>query len=323
MKKILITGGAGLIGSNLVKNLIDKYDIFVVDNLWRGKKENLYNQNNFLIPKSNFFELDLSDYANCLKVTKEINIVFHLADVVAGINYVFNNEFSLFQKNLLINSNVLRAAITNEVDNYIYVGTACSYPKEKQSKITSIPFIEEDVYPANPESSYGWSKLIGEYELDLAIKNKFINGNILRLHNVYGPPCELDEEKSQVIPALCKKIILNDTVEVWGSGNQRRAFVYVEDVVDALCKCLDRKKYEGVIQIGPAQSFSIKEIMEILIKISKTNKKIIYNKNKPEGDFDRFADFSKAKNILNWEPKISIDAGLEKTFNWIKEELSN
>ena len=82
MEKILITGGAGLIGSNLVKNLIDKYDIFVVDNLWRGKKENLYNQNNFLIPKSNFFELDLSDYDNCLKVTKEINTVFHLKNAL-------------------------------------------------------------------------------------------------------------------------------------------------------------------------------------------------------------------------------------------------
>lgn len=322
MKKILITGGAGLIGSNLAKKLLNQYDIYIVDNLWRGKLENIKINNKLIVDPKKFSRLNLEHYNNCLKVTKNIDIIYHLADVVAGINYVFSNEFPVFQKNLKINTNMLSAAIENKVDKFYYVGTACSYPKEKQSKINTKPFVEEDAYPANPESSYGWSKLIGEYELELAIKNKFIDGQILRLHNVYGPPCELDEEKSQVIPALCKKIILNDEVEVWGSGNQKRAFVYVDDVINALTRCIKLKEFNGVMQIGPSESVSIKKIVEILVNISGTNKKIIFNKSKPEGDIDRFANYAKAKKYLDWEPNTSIEEGLIKTYNWIKKDLN-
>ena len=168
-----------------------------------------------MIPNKNFHKIDLSNYNNCLKVTKNIDIVIHLADIVAGINYVFNNEFFLFQQNLKINSNVLKASIKNNVKKYIYAGTACSYPLEKQQKRNTKPFKEEDAYPANPESSYGWSKLIGEYELELAVKSNLISGTTLRFHNVYGPPCELNPDLSQVIPALCRKIIEEESLIVW------------------------------------------------------------------------------------------------------------
>ena len=219
--KILITGGAGMIGSNLVKLVLEKYKVFVADNLWRGKMEYLYTDGKMVIPRKNFYKLDLRNHNNCLKVTNKMDIVIHLADVVAGINYVFSNESTLFRSNILINSNVLDACIKNRVKKYIYAGTACSYPKTKQMILNPPPFKEEDVYPAEPESSYGWSKLMGEYEAEIAFRSGLINIEILRLHNVYGYPCELDPSKSQVIPALCRKAIEYPNKKfVWGSGKR-------------------------------------------------------------------------------------------------------
>ena len=146
--RILVTGGAGMIGSNLVKKLVDLgFEVFVADNLWRGKKEYLFSENSkMVIPDENFYYLDLKDYENCLKVTKNIDIVIHLADVVAGINYVFSNESSLYRSNILINTHTLNASIANKVKKFIYAGTACSYPKSRQSKINPPPFKEEDVF---------------------------------------------------------------------------------------------------------------------------------------------------------------------------------
>ena len=326
MYKYLITGGAGLIGSNLLRDLIKKknIEIYVVDNLWRGKIENFKDEDKFLFDVDNyFFNLDLRNYDNCVKVTQNIDCVIHLADIVAGINYVFDNEFTLFQSNLSINSNMLRAAIKNKVNKYLYVGTACSYPLEKQASINTIPLTEEEAYPANPESSYGWSKLIGEYELELAEKNKQIEASILRLHNVYGPRCELTHERSQVIPALCRKLILNEDFVVWGSGKQRRAFVYIDDIVRAIMLALEKGMGQGVIQIGPDKSETISGIAEKLIKISEKDMDIKFDLSKPEGDFDRTANYSKAKKIIGWEPIVDIDSGLLKTYDWALKYLLN
>ena len=325
--KILVTGGAGMIGSNLVKKLVLKgYKVYVADNLWRGKKKYLFSKNNKLvIPEKNFYQVDLSQYKNCLKVTNKMDVVVHLADVVAGINYVFSNESFVFNSNILINSNTLKACIANKVKKYIYAGTACSYPKSKQSIINPPPFKEEDVYPAEPESAYGWSKLMGEYEAELAFKEKLIDIEILRLHNVYGSPSELDPAKSQVIPALCRRVIEQKNFEllVWGSGKQKRAFVHVDDVVDGFIKTINKKtKFSGVIQLGPDFSTSIADIAKKIVLLSKKNLSIKYDKSKPEGDFDRMANNTRAKKILNWSSKIPLDKGLKKVLDWCKLELS-
>ena len=321
----MVTGGAGLIGSNLVKRLRGMgKEVMVADNLWRGKLENMFGNGKPVIDlEKNFFELDLRDPKNCLKVARDIDTVYHLADIVAGINYVFGNQLFLYSANILINSNMLHAAIKNGVKKYIYVGTACSFPAEKQAVLNPPPFKEEDAYPANPESSYGWSKLMGEYECELAQKEGLIGVGILRLHNVYGPPCELSPEKSQVIPALCCKAFQfpREDFIVWGSGNQRRAFVYVDDAIDALIAVLEKGMGKGVIQIGPGESVSIAEIAEKIVKISKKDIPIIFDPSKPEGDMDRTADWSKAKRVLGWSQKVSIDDGLERTYRWSEESL--
>jgi nucleoside-diphosphate-sugar epimerase len=324
MARILVTGGAGLIGSNLVKRLLPHHDVRVVDNLWRGKRENLEERGKLILRDPAHFQcMDLADFGSCLECTRDIDVVYHLADVVAGINYVFANEYSLYRTNTIINSHVLGAAIANKVRRYIYVGTACSFPLEKQLTLDSPPLREEDTYPAHPESSYGWSKLMGEYECELAQKAGLLDVGILRFHNVYGPPCEMSPERSQVIPALCRKAIQHPREEfvVWGSGNQRRAFVYVDDVVDALEAVREAGLNQGVIQIGPSQSHSIREIAELVVALSGKQISIRYDTTKQEGDRDRTADFSKAKRILGWAPTTDIRKGLERTYRWCSNFL--
>ena len=148
---------------------------------------------------------------------------------------LFNNQLFIYRQNILINSNVLNACINNKIRNYIYVGTACSYPKENQHQQKLNYFKENDIYPLSPETSYGMSKYLGEYEAELASKEHDINIGILRLHNVYGPYCSFDDKTSQVIPALIKKSLnTNKQLEIWGSGKQYRDFIYVDDVVHAL-----------------------------------------------------------------------------------------
>ena len=153
MSKILITGGAGLIGSNVVNRLVSEGNkLYVADNLWRGKMENLYENGHPVIDlDSRFHQVDLRNYENCVDISKDMDLVIHLADIVAGINFVFANELFLYRANVVMNSNMLDAAITNEVKKYIYVGTACSYPEEMQAELNSSPLKEEDAYPAEPE----------------------------------------------------------------------------------------------------------------------------------------------------------------------------
>ena len=322
--KILVTGGAGMIGSNLVKKLVNQeHEVSVIDNFWRGKIDYLKKNGELVIDEQRVFNEDLRDSNKCDDIIKGYDTVYHLADIVAGINYVFGNQLFLWRSNILINSNVISACLKNEIKNLIYVGTACSFPKEKQSYIGPPLFKEEDAYPAEPESSYGWSKLMGEYEAELALETGKINVGILRLHNVYGPPCELDPSKSQVIPALCRKAILypKEPFVVWGSGNQRRSFVYIDDIIDALVDVRIRGMNKGVIQIGTDYSDSIVDIAKKIIDISGKDIDIQFDLTKPEGDVDRAADCSKAEQILDWSPKVSIDKGLKKTYEWCLREL--
>ena len=319
MKTILVTGGCGFIGTNLVLNLCKDINnkIIVIDNLWRGTDKYIKNIQNVKIIKG-----DLTDYNLCLNYIKNVDIVYHLAEIVSGVDFAFNNQSFIFRQNILINSNVLNACITNKISNYIYVGTACSYPKKNQHIKGLNYFKEEDIHPLTPETSYGMSKYLGEYEANLASKENDINIGILRLHNVYGPYCSYDEKTSQVIPALiCKSLKSEKTLEIWGSGQQYRDFIYVDDVVNALILMSEKGMNKGVIQVGTGKPITIKTIGELLVNFNDKNLSIAYNKNKPEGDFGRLAVINKAKEILNWEPKISFETGLKNTYNFLKNEI--
>jgi GDP-D-mannose 3', 5'-epimerase len=327
MKRILVTGGCGMIGSNLVKRLVKEgNEVFVIDNLWRGKLEYLNDESGKpVIPlESNFFNQNLLEPDIAKDVISKVDYVIHLADIVAGIDFVFNNQGLIFRQNLLINSNVISAVrkFKDSLKGFIYAGTACSFPLTRQNSIDVIPLREEELYPAMPESAYGWSKLMGQYETELMEKETGIPTSILMFHNVYGSPCDFGE-RSQVIPALIRKAINypKEQFHVWGSGEQGRAFIHVDDIVNAICLSLEKGWGQGVIQIGPSVCTSIKDIAEQIIAISEKKIDAFYDKSKPEGDKARSADYSKAKAILDWEPKVTLAEGLHEQYIWVKNQI--
>ena len=323
--KVLVTGGAGFIGSALVKRLIkDGAYVDIIDNLWRGTKDNLINNNSYVIDmENNFFLSDLTDYSKCLEIIRDYDIVYHLADIVGGIHFVFHNEEFVFKQNILIDTNVITACKINLIPQLVYVGTACSYPKHLQMQKGIVQLTEKQTYPAAPESSYGWSKLMGEYHSELAGKSSNIDIGLLRFHNVYGPRASFDPKHSQVIPSLIKKVIniQEGNLSVWGSGNQYRDFVYIDDIIEALIRVVKFGMNKGVIQIGSEKATDIKSLAKMIVEISGKDIKVSYDTSKPEGDYGRIANCKKAKEILKWKSSIDIKEGLERTYKWIFSNL--
>ena len=328
MSKILVTGGCGMIGSNLVKRLVKEgHEVIVIDNLWRGKLEYLNDENGkpVIDLDNNFHNVDLSTGFGIDSIVFNTEYVIHLADIVAGIDYVFSNQGDLFRLNNLINTHLfhsVRKAGKERIKGLIYVGTACSYPLTRQNSLDVIPLKEEELFPALPESAYGWSKLMGQLEIGFLEKETGIPCCTLQFHNVYGSPCDYGE-RSQVIPALIRKAINfpEEEFNVWGSGKQGRAFIHVNDIVDALVLALEKGWGHGWIQIGPSECTSIREIAEAVVKISGKDIVPFYDTTKPEGDKARSADWSKAKEVLGWEPKVSLEDGLRQQYEWIKKDI--
>jgi GDP-D-mannose 3',5'-epimerase len=328
MARILVTGGAGMIGSNLVKRLSkENHEVIVVDNLWRGKLDYLNDEkgNPVIDLDKQFFRYDLASPGTIDEIVRTVDYVYHLADIVAGIGYVFKNQGSLFRENFLINSNVIDSVrrCARNLRGFIYVGTACSFPAEMQSGVGAPPLREQDQYPASPESAYGWSKLMGEYETFLMEEEVNIPVSVLSLHNVYGSPSDYDPLTSQVIPSLIRKAIRwpEEEFVVWGSGQQGRAFIHVNDVVDALVLVLEKGLGKGLIQIGPDICTSIKNIAETVVEISGKPIEIQYDTTKPEGDRGRCADYTKAKATLGWEPRTTLYSGLAELYRWIEARI--
>lgn len=324
--KICITGGAGMIGSALLRKLSNKnQEIIVIDNLWRGKIENINKIKGWDFSK-NFYNIDLAEQSNnekLLQILKDTDVIIHLADIVAGIGYVFNNQYEIFKINNTINTNIFSIASKLNIKKILYAGTACSFPKNLQLSLTSI-LKESQLFPAEPESAYGWSKLIGTLELQYLAEKYNINVTTLMLHNVYGPYCDIDPNRSQVIPSIIRKIIElkpNETLDVWGSGNQGRAFLHVDDVANAFQLALEKDNLPQIIQIGPNHCTSIKQLVSILInEVIMKPINVHFDTTKPEGDLGRCADYTIANEYLGWSPQVDLKDGLIETYNWIKRK---
>ena len=322
--KVLVTGGAGMIGSNLCRRLLEEgHEVVVVDNLWRGSLENLSLCCGELYPNITFHNADLSYYGDWVAYFKDIDCVYHLADIVAGIGYVFSNENTVFRKNLQINCNVASACELFNVGRYVYVGTACSFPLHLQTGVNAAPLKETDQYPAHPESAYGWSKLMGELDAGYMAKYANIDTVTLVFHNVYGIPCEYNSVRSQVLPALAYKglrALETGKLVVWGDGEQGRAFVHIDDIVEALFTALTKGHGAGPIQIGPDICTSISAAAKVITGYLGGNIEIVYDTSKPKGDLGRSADFSKAQTVLGWSPEVDFRDGVTEMLNWIAEK---
>ena len=338
--RILVTGGAGFVGSHLVARLLKPpwYGTMkVVDNLWRGQLRNLIDThgNPLLDFRRDVCIGDLTDYSVADRMTRHAETVYHLADIVAGIDFVFSNQAFIFDTNLRVNLNTVRAARANGVHAFVYTATACSFPKELQSNYSVVSIPEDRLYPANPESSYGWSKLMGEYHLrreqlaDNSNNNQLASTGfqvgIVRLHNVYGPRSPYSNG-SQALPALIRKAIRYpaEGFQVMGTGMQYRDFLHVDDAVSAILAVRSRGMNHGPIQAGTGEAVTLghaaKEVAKLARKI--LGKRIVPTfDNAFEGDKGRIADLTRARAILGWKAQVNFSEGLRDTFKWIMRDI--
>jgi nucleoside-diphosphate-sugar epimerase len=317
--KIYITGVAGMIGSNVARELLELgFTVIGIDNLWRGTRSNI----NQLIENQGFSfrHADLISDHDWYRDMNADDTLIHIADIVAGIGYVFSNEWMVFQKNLLINTSVARVVNFLTPKQFIYLGTVCSYPQEMQRSVSVSKLAEKDKLPADPESGYGWSKLAGEIEFRLATKDLDTKFTVLDLHNVYGWPCVYKNSTSQVIPALINKALNSEDnkLSVWGDGRRGRAFVHVADVVLAIKLVLNYSGEQSAFMIGPDRCTTIAELASIIQEHPKVNiDEIVFDPTKPTGDIGRFADSSLALAELGWEPTVELCDGVHRLIDQI------
>jgi nucleoside-diphosphate-sugar epimerase len=320
--RAFVTGCAGMIGSNTARQLLaEGIEVVGVDNLWRGRLENFADL--MAHPKFTFRHADIAADQDWHRDMRPSDALVHIADIVAGIGYVFANEWSVFQKNLLINTAVARVVNVAQPARFIYLGTACSYPQGLQRSVAGSVLSEAAKFPADPESGYGWSKLAGEIEFRLATKDTRTRFTVLDLHNVYGWPCVYRGPTAQVIPSLINRAMhsTDRKLTVWGNGKQGRAFLHVRDVVSAIVLAL---RYQGdapTFMIGPDSCTTIAEVAELIRAHPRMRiDEIVFDVSRPTGDIGRYADASLAGRELGWKISVDFRSGLHELIDRILDD---
>jgi len=306
--KVLVTGGAGFIGSHLARRLVSLgATVTIIDNLTTGKLRNIEDIRRNIL----FLRGDLRDARTALKACSGRRYIFHLAADMGGMGYIANN-WQILNNNLRIDLNMLSAARADvDLETFLYVSSACVYPEYKQNVAWVRALRESDAYPAWPDTYYGWEKLTAE----LLFKSE-LDVRLPRLHNVFGPYSSFDERGKAPMHLIVKAIKHpKPFFEIWGDGKQTRSFLYIDDCIDGLIKLME-SGYVGPINIGSDRLVSINELASIIIRIS--GKQIVANHNysKPQGVRGRNADITLAKKVLRWQPKVSLEEGLLRTYNW-------
>lgn len=318
-----MTGGAGLQGSRLAKALVAKgYDVTVADNFSRGRMKNLHE----IGDKIDIVYDDLREYGECVRVTKRMDGVYHLAAHLGGVEYTHGSRdmaphgSSMAADNLIIDTNMIKAASINAVERYLYPSTACIYPLELQMKPDVPPLKEEDAYPANCESPYGWAKLMGEILCQTYARETGIKVAIVRLFNIYGEG-EDPSPGSHVVPELMRKALLcpKQRFTIFGDGSQTRAFTYVDNAVEAMILALEKYAVADPVNIGSPERVSILELAKKILALAGKNPEIQLDGSKPVGAVGRCPDISKARKVLGWEPKMSLDEGLLSTWDHFEQ----
>ena len=316
-KNVLVTGGAGFIGSHLVRKLVNLgSNVIVADNFSRGRIKNIKD----CLDKITLYRVDLTKMENCIKVTRNVDYVFHLAAPVGGIHYIKGESVENLTPAVLMNTNILEACRINDVEKFLFTSSACVY-REKSSGLNV--FKEEDAYPAYPATTYGWAKILGEITCKSYYEEYGIKCSVVRIFNAYGENENLDPKWSHVIPSLIRKAILypKERFTIFGDGMQERAFLYVGDCVEGLIRAMEKVENADPINLGSKEVISIGELARKIVSLSGKNIKIEYDLSGPKGTYKYCADTTKMKKILEWEPKISLDEGLKRTYKWARKEL--
>lgn len=314
-KKVLVTGGAGFIGSHLAERLVERNAIVtVLDNLQNGKKENLDSVKN----KIKFILGDCGDYNTAIRACKSQDIVMNLAARVGGIEYNRTHQATMLSDNLLLGTVILEAARKTGAEWFLVVSSACVYPRN-----CSIPTPEFEGFLDEPEPTnggYGWAKRMAE-KLGVYYAQEFgMKVGIVRPYNCYGPRDHFDPDTSHVIPALIKRVLDGENpVKVWGTGNQTRAFLYVEDLAEGMMLAVEKYSKPDPINLGTDEEISIKDLIKKIIYLSGVNAQIEFDTSKPDGSPRRNSDNKKAKEKIRFKAKTKLDEGLKKTIKWYRK----
>lgn len=325
MKKILVTGGAGFIGSHLVKRLIERgHEVTAIDNLERGKIDFIENNKSLKL-----VICDLTDYEIMQQFFENKDIVIHLASKVGGIGVYLDTPYQVMKANMEMDANVLKAVLEHRIDTYFYASSAHIYPKELQMIADSPMIKESDAYPANPELTYGWAKLIGEKSIEAAlVENDWLKAAIARFIGIYGPNQDYGLETGSVIPVFSHRAIKYPEVpfRVWGTGKETRSYCYIDDALDCIEKMIEAmntKQLVGPYNVGKGERCTIEDIAKTAVEISGKDINVEWDTDKKTVIWGQWCDVSKVKEDLGWEAQTSLKDGMTKVYNDIKNRIEN
>jgi GDP-D-mannose 3', 5'-epimerase len=316
--RVLVTGAGGFIGHHLVTHLKSQgYWVRGVD-----IKKPEYNPTD----ADEFELLDLRRWDSCLQATRSVDEVYALAADMGGMGFISTNHAPILHNNALINFHTIEAARLNGVTRYLYTSSACVYPDYRQQETKVTPLAEEDAYPAQPEDAYGWEKLITErlclhYRKDYGLETR-----VVRFHNIFGPLGTWYGGREKAPAAMCRKVAIakltnRHEVEIWGDGEQTRSFCYIDDCVHGL-HLLMRSDYPEPLNLGQDRLISINELADLIAHIAGVSvaKKHVRG---PQGVRGRNSDNTRLRQVLGWEPEISLEEGLRRTYEWIEKQVRN
>lgn len=305
-KKILVTGGAGFLGSFVVQKLLD-----------RGVPKK-----NITIPRSK--DYDLRKWENCIKVVKNQDIIIHLAAKVGGIGYNREKPGEMFYDNIMMGVQLIEAARQAKVEKFIAIGTICAYPKYNPA-----PFVESSIwhgYPEETNAPYGLAKKMLLVQAQAYRQQYGMNVIYLLPVNLYGPGDNFNPDSSHVIPALIKKVAdakKSDQkhIEVWGTGTASREFLYVDDCAEGIVLATEKYNKSEHVNIGANKEILIKDLVQIICKLMNFKGKIKWDKTKPDGQPRRVVDATLAKKEFGFQAQTDFERGLKKTINWYMQKL--
>lgn len=306
-KRVMVTGGAGFIGSRLCEFLVDEGAIVsVADNLERGTKENLSN----IIDKIKLLETDLSNIDNCIKATRGCNIVMNLAAKACGVEYSQTHHGEMLTYNALLGLNVLEACRINRVQRVLVVSTSCVYPDYANTPTKEKDFCHD---PESVNDGYAWGKIIMEKQAEYYHKEYDMNIAIARPNNAYGAGDVFDGEKSHVIPALIDRIMKGENpITIWGSGKQSRAFIHRNDVAKAFMLLVEKYAKGVPVNVGHEKDITIADLAKKICEIIGVDRPFVFDTTKPEGSPKKSLSTVLLKNATGFSPETSIEDGLKE-----------